>query len=157
MELFTLGIDLGKTTFHLVGMNQRGDVVVRKRLSRTQLLCFTANLQVELIGMEACGGSHFLGRALREQGHEVRLIPAQYVKPYVKTNKSDHIDAEAIAEAVGRPRMRFIPIKSDDQLDLRSLHRVTIDQRRGERLFHRMTPQPTDSSEVVGHVPGVQL
>jgi len=68
--------------------------------------------------MEACGGAHFLGRALREQGHEVRLIPAQYVKPYVKTNKSDYIDAEAIAEAVARPTMRFVPIKSDDQLDL---------------------------------------
>src|SRR5271156_582718 len=124
MELFTLGIDLGKTTFHLVGMNQRGVVMVRKRFSRNQLLQFTANLKVELIGMEACGGSHFLGRALREQGHDVRLIPAQYVKPYVKTNKSDYIDAEAIAEAVGRPRMRFVPIKSDDQLDLQSLHRV---------------------------------
>jgi transposase len=91
--------------------------------SRKQLLHFTANLQVELIGMEACGGSHFLG-ALREQGHEVRLMPAQYVKPYVKTNKSDYIDAEAIAEAVGRPKMRFVPIKSDEQLDLQSLHRV---------------------------------
>jgi transposase len=124
MELFTLGIDLGKTTFHIVGMNQRGEVVVRKCFSRAQLLHFTANLKVELIGMEACGGSHFLGRALREQGHDVRLIPAQYVKPYVKTNKSDYIDAEAIAEAVGRPRMRFVPIKSDDQLDLQSLHRV---------------------------------
>ena len=124
MELFTLGIDIGKTTFHLVGMNQRGVVMVRKRFYRNQLLQFTANLKVELIGMEACGGSHFLGRALREQGHEVRLIPAQYVKPYVKTNKSDYIDAEAIAEAVGRPTMRFVPIKSDDQLDLQSLHRV---------------------------------
>ena len=124
MELFTLGIDLGKTTFHLVGMNQRGVVVLRKRFSRVQLLHFTANLKVKLIGMEACGGSHFLGRALREQGHEVRLIPAQYVKPYVKTNKSDYIDAEAIAEAVGRPTMRFVPVKSDDQLDLQSLHRV---------------------------------
>jgi transposase len=124
MELFTVGIDLGKTTFHLVGMNQRGEVVVRKRFSRTQLLHFTANLKVKLIGMEACGGSHFLGRALREQGHDVQLIPAQYVKPYVKTNKNDYIDAEAIAEAVGRPRMRFVPIKSDDQLDLQSLHRV---------------------------------
>ena len=124
MELFTLGIDLGKTTFHLVGMNQRGEVVLRKRYSRAQLLHFTANLKVKLIGMEACGGSHFLGRALREQGHEVRLIPAQYVKPYVKTNKSDYIDAEAIAEAVGRPTMRFVPVKSDDQLDLQSLHRV---------------------------------
>ena len=124
MELHTIGIDLGKTVFHLVGLNGRGEVVVRKRFSRLQLLRFTANRQVQLIGMEACGGSHFLGRALREQGHEVRLIPAQYVKPYVKTNKSDYIDAEAIAEAVGRPTMRFVPIKTDDQLDLQSLHRV---------------------------------
>jgi transposase len=124
MELFKLGVDLGKTTFHLVGMDQRGEVVLRKRFSRVQLLQFTANLRVKLIGMEACGGSHFLGRALREQGHDVRLIPAQYVKPYVKTNKNDYIDAEAIAEAVGRPRMRFVPVKSDDQLDLQSLHRV---------------------------------
>jgi transposase len=124
MELHTIGIDLGKTVFHLVGLNLRGEVVVRKKFSRLQLLRFTANRQIQLIGMEACGGSHFLGRALREQGHEVRLIPAQYVKPYVKTNKSDYIDAEAIAEAVGRPTMRFVPIKTDDQLDLQSLHRV---------------------------------
>ena len=124
MQLHTIGIDLGKTVFHLVGLNLRGEVVVRKKFSRKQLLHFTANLQVKLIGMEACGGSHFLGRALREQGHEVRLMPAQYVKPYVKTNKSDYIDAEAIAEAVERPKMRFVPIKSDDQLDLQSLHRV---------------------------------
>jgi transposase len=124
MELHTIGIDLGKTVFHLVGLDLQGGVVVRKKFSRKQLLHFTANLRVQLIGMEACGGSHFLGRALREQGHEVRLIPAQYVKPYVKTNKSDFIDAEAIAEAVARPTMRFVPIKTDDQLDLQSLHRV---------------------------------
>src|SRR5208282_3513379 len=124
MELHTIGIDLGKTVFHLVGLNLRGEVLVRKKVSRKQLLQFTANLHVDLIGMEACGGAHFLGRALREQGHEVRLMPAQYVKPYVKTNKNDYIDAEAIAEAVGRPRMRFVPIKSDDQLDLQSLHRI---------------------------------
>ena len=74
--------------------------------------------------MEACGGAHFLARALREQGHDARLMPAKYVKPYVKTNKNDYIDAEAIAEAVGRARMRFVPIKTDDQLDLQSLHRV---------------------------------
>ena len=120
MELHTIGIDLGKTVFHLVGLNQRGEVVVRKKFSRRQLLQFTANLHVDLIGMEACGGAHFLGRALREQGHEVRLMPAQYVKPYVKTNKNDYIDAEAIA----RPTMRFVPIKTDDQLDMQSLHRV---------------------------------
>ena len=124
MEIHTIGIDLGKTTFHLVGLNEGGEVVVRKKFSRRQLLHFTSNLRVALIGMEACGGAHFLGRALREQGHEVRLIPAQYVKPYVKTNKNDYIDAEAIAEAVGRPKMRFVPIKSDEQLDLQSLHRV---------------------------------
>jgi hypothetical protein len=116
MELHTIGIDLGKTVFHLVGLNLRGEVEVRKKFSRTQLLRFTANVHVRLIGMEACGGSHFLGRALREQRHEVRLIPAQYVKPYVKTNKSDYIDAEVIAEAVARPTMRFVPIKTDDQL-----------------------------------------
>jgi len=74
--------------------------------------------------MEACSGAHFLGRALREQGHEVRLMPAQYVKPYVQTNKSDYLDAEAIAEAVQRPRMRFVPIKTEEQLDLQALHRV---------------------------------
>src|SRR5437764_9995041 len=124
MDIHTIGIDLGKTVFHLVGLNVRGEVVVRKTCSRAQLLRFTANRKVHLIGMEACGGAHFLGRALREQGHEVRLIPAQYVKPYVKTNKNDYIDAEAIAEAVCRPTMRFVPIKSDDQLDMQSLHRV---------------------------------
>src|ERR1700719_1310006 len=124
MELHTIGIDLGKTAFHLVGLNLCGEVVVRKKFSRKQLLHFTANLQVKLMGMEACGGSHFLGRALREQGHEVRLMPAQYVKPFVKTNKSDYIDAEAIAEAVQRPTMRFVPIKTEDQLDLQAVHRV---------------------------------
>ena len=124
MNLFSIGIDLGKTVFHLVGLSQFGEVIVRKKFSRTQLLRFTANVQVGLIGMEACGGCHFLGRALREQGHEVRLMPAQYVKAFVKTNKNDFIDAEAIAEAVSRPSMRFVPIKTDEQLDMQSLHRV---------------------------------
>ena len=117
MEIRTIGIDLGKTVFHLAGVNARGEVVVVKKCSRIQLLRFTSNLRKCLIGMEACGGSHFLGRALREQGHDVRLMPAQYVKPYVKTNKNDYIDAEACAEAVTRPSMRFVPIKTDDQLD----------------------------------------
>src|SRR5258706_7323650 len=87
MKLQVLGIDLGKTVFHLVGLDSTGRVVIRKRCSRTQLLAFTANLQVQLIGMEACSGAHFLGQALREQGHEVRLMPAQYMKPYVQTNR----------------------------------------------------------------------
>ena len=124
MKLQALGIDLAKNVFHLVGLDSSGQVVIRRRCSRTQVLAFTANLQVQVIGMEACSGAHFLGKALRAQGHEVRLMPAQYVKPYVKTNKSDYIDAEAIAEAVQRPRMRFVPIKTEEQLDLQALHRV---------------------------------
>src|SRR5215469_8616211 len=124
MKLHVLGIDLGKTVFHLVGLDSSGKAVLRKRCSRRQLLVFTANLEVQLIGMESCSGSHFLGRALRDQGHEVRLMPAQYVKPYVQTNKTDYIDAEAIAEAVQRPRMRFVPTKTEEQLDLQPLHRV---------------------------------
>src|SRR6204780_5624105 len=124
MEISTIGIDLGKTVFHFVGLNARGEVVVRKKGSRTQLLRFTSNIRGCLIGMEACGGAHFLGRALREQGHDARLMPAQYVKPYVKTNKSDYIDAEAVAEAVQRPTMRFVPIKTEEQLDLQAVHRV---------------------------------
>jgi transposase len=91
MKLHVLGIDLGKTVFHLVGLDSAGSVVIRKKCSRKQLLVFTANLQVQLIGLESCSGSHFLGRALRKQGHEVRLMPAQYVKPYVQTNKSDYL------------------------------------------------------------------
>jgi len=124
MELHAIGIDLGKTVFHLVGLDSSGKVVVRKRCSRTQLLAYTANVCVQVIGMEARRGSHFLGRALRTQGHDVRLMPAQYVKPYVKTNKSDYIDAEAIAEAVRRPTMRFVPIKTEEHLDVRAVHRV---------------------------------
>lgn len=124
MEIRAIGIDLGKTLFHLVGVDATGSVVVRKRCSRTQLLAYTANVKVLVIGMEACSGAHFLGRALQQQGHDVRLLPAQYVKPYVKTNKSDYIDAEAIAEAVQRPTMRFVPIKTEAQLDLQAVHRV---------------------------------
>jgi len=110
--------------FHRIGLNPAAEVVVRNKFSRRNLLRLTANWQVWLIGMEACPTAHFLGWILCQQGHDVRLIPAQYVKPYVKTNKNDYIDAEAIAEAVGRPRMRFVPIKSDDQLNLQSVHRV---------------------------------
>src|SRR5882672_565087 len=85
MKIYALGIDLGKTVFHLVGLDESGQVVIRKRCSCTQLLAFTANVQAQLIGMEACSGAPFLGRALRAQGHDVRLMLAQYVKPYVQT------------------------------------------------------------------------
>jgi transposase len=133
MKIRSIGIDLGKTTFHLVALGERGKAIIKKKFSRKQLLSFTANLLPSLIGLEACAGSQFLGRALREQGHDVRLIPAQFVKPFVKSNKNDYLDAEAIAEAVERENMRFVPIKTDDQLDLQALHRVR------DRLVSRRT------------------
>jgi transposase len=133
MDITSIGIDLGKTTFHLVALNHQGEIVVRKKFSRKQLLAYAANLPSSLIGIEACSGAHFLGAALRRQGHDVRLIPAQFVKPFLKSNKNDFLDAEAIAEAVGRGNMRFVPIKTDDQLDLQALHRVR------DRLVHRRT------------------
>jgi transposase len=124
MQVKVMGIDIGKSAFHVIGLDQNGNIVLRKRFSRTQLLNHTANMPACLIGLEACCGAHHLGRSLMTQGHEVRLMPGQYVRPYVKTNKNDFLDAEGIAEAVQRPRMRFVPIKSDEQLDLQALHRV---------------------------------
>ena len=110
--------------FHVVGMDERGKIVIRKRISRMQLLSFAANLPICKIAMEASCGAHNLGRILTGYGHQVRLIPAQFVRPFVKSNKNDYVDAEAIAEAVQRPTMRFVPIKTEDQLDLQALHRV---------------------------------
>ena len=133
MQIHSIGIDLGKTTFHLVALGAAGKVLVKKKFSQKQLLAYMANLQTSLVGLEACSGAHFLGRALRKQGHDVRLIAAQFVKPFVKTNKNDFIDAEAIAEAVDRKNMRFVPIKTDDQLDLQAIHRVR------DRLISRRT------------------
>ena len=133
MQIRSVGIDLGKTTFHVVALGDNGKVLLKKKFTQKQLIGFTANLPTCLIGMEACSGAHFLGRALRAQGHEVKLIPAQFVKPFVKSNKNDFIDAEAIAEAVDRQNMRFVPIKTDDQLDLQALHRVR------DRLITRRT------------------
>ena len=124
MQIHSIGIDMGKTTFHLVALGEAGKVLVKKKFTQKQLLAYTANLQTSLIGLEACSGAHFLGRALRKQGHDVRLIAAQFVKPFVKSNKNDFVDAEAIAEAVERKNMRFVPIKTDDQLDLQAIHRV---------------------------------
>jgi len=133
MQLASIGIDLGKTTFHLVALGEHTKVLLRKKFSRTQLLAYTANLPASLIGVEACAGAHFLGAALREQGHQVRLIPAQFVKPYRKSNKNDYIDAEAIAEAVTKQNMSFAQIKTQDQLDWQAMHRVR------DRLVQRRT------------------
>ena len=133
MNIASIGIDLGKTTFHLVALGERNKILLRKKFSRSQLLAYTANLPASLIGLEACAGAHFMGAALREQGHQVRLIPAQFVKPYRKSNKNDFIDAEAIAEAVTKQNMRFVQIKTQEQLDWQAMHRVR------DRLVQRRT------------------
>ena len=144
MKITPIGIDIGKTTFHMVGLDLHGSIVIRRKFSRKALLPYTANLPSSLIGIEACGGAHCLARVLREQGHQSRLIPGQFVKPYRKSNKNDYLDAEAIAEAVTRQNMRFVPIKTDDQLDLQGLHRVR------ERLVHNRT-------EIINQIRGFLL
>ena len=119
-----LGIDIGKNTFHLIGLNERGAIILRVKLSRRQLEVRLANLPPCLIGMEACVGAHHLSRRLKALGHDARLMPARYVRAYLKGNKNDFRDAEAIAEAVQRPTMRFVATKTAEQLDLQALHRV---------------------------------
>ena len=124
MEVATVGIDLGKNVFHIIGLDAGGKISLKRRVTRSQLMVLMGNLSRSLIGMEACPGSHYLARRPEAFGHEVRLIPPQYVRPYVKTNKNDFRDAEAIAEAVGRGTMRFVRTKTVAQLDLQALHRV---------------------------------
>jgi transposase len=124
MKITTVGIDLAKNVFQVHGADVRGKVVLRKQLRRDQITAFFANLEPCLIGMEACGSAHHWARQLQALGHTVKLIAPQFVKPYVKSNKNDVADAEAICEAVGRPTMRFVPIKSIDQQAVLSLHRA---------------------------------
>ena len=123
-EMHVLGIDIAKRVFHAVGMDDRGHIVYRKRLSRHDLMPCIAKLPPVLIGIEACGGAHYWARRFREHGHEVKLMAPQFVKPYVKSHPNDSRDAEAIAEAVTRPTMRFVPIKDVAQQDIQALHRV---------------------------------
>lgn len=120
----TYGIDLGKMSFHVVGTDCHGKPGLRIKLRRDTLIEFFAKAQPSLIGMESCPGAHWLARRLLALGHTVRLIPPQFVKPYVKSNKNDTLDAEAIAEAVTRPTMRFVPVKRHDQIEVQALHRV---------------------------------
>jgi len=128
-----IGIDIGKNSFHIVGQDQRGAIVLRQKWSRGQVEARFANLPPCLIGMEACVGAHHLSRKLQALGHRARLMPAKYVRPYSKGQKNDYRDAEAIAEAVQRPTMKFVATKTADQLDLQALHRVR------ERLVSQRT------------------
>src|SRR5690349_14861442 len=128
-----IGIDIGKNSFHVVGLDGRGAVVLRQRWSRGQVESRFANMPPCLVGMEACVGAHHLSRRLKALGHDARLMPAKYVRPYSKGQKNDFRDAEAIAEAVQRPTMKFVATKTVEQLDLQALHRVR------ERLVSQRT------------------
>ena len=129
-----VGIDIGKNSFHVVGHDERGAIVLRQKWSRGQLDARFANMPPCLVGMEACVGAHHLSRKLKTLGHDARLMPAKYVRPYSKGQKNDFRDAEAIAEAVQRPTMKFVATKTAEQLDLQALHRVRariVSQRTG--------------------------
>jgi transposase len=128
-----VGIDIGKNSFHTIGLDKRGAIVLRQKWSRSQVEARFANMPPCLVGMEACVGAHHLSRKLKALGHDARLMPAKYVRPYSKGQKNDFRDAEAIAEAVQRPTMKFVATKTADQLDLQALHRVR------ERLVSQRT------------------
>ena len=132
-EIAVIGIDIGKNSFHIVGHDRRGAIVLRQKWSRGQVEARLANIPSCLIGMEACVGAHHLSRKLASLGHDARLMPAKYVRPYSKGQKNDFNDAEAIAEAVQRPTMKFVATKSVEQFDLQVLHRVR------ERLVSQRT------------------
>jgi transposase len=124
MKITTVGLDLAKNVFQVHGIDEAGEVVVRKTLRRRQMIPFFSKLESCLIGMEACGTSHHWARELSGLGHQVKLMPPAYVKPYVKRGKTDAADAEAICEAVTRPTMRFVAIKSPEQQSILALHRT---------------------------------
>ena len=125
-QVATVGLDIAKTVFQVHGVDAGGQVLVRKRLTRGQVLAFFEKLAPCLVGIEACSSSHYWARELIARGHEVRLMPVQYVKPYVKRGKNDAADAEAICEAVTRPTMRFVPVKTPEQQSVMMLHRVRL-------------------------------
>jgi transposase len=131
-KIAVLGIDLGKNVCSLAGLDEAGNVVLRRRMKRRGLPALAERLAPRVVAMEACCGAHHLGRIFAAQGHEVRLMSPEYVRPYVKAQKNDDRDAEAIAEASTRPTMRFVELKSQEQLDMQTLHRAR-DRLVGER------------------------
>lgn len=122
MSISVVGVDLGKTVCSVAGLDEAGCVVLRRRVKRLRLLTFLEELTPCVVAMEACCGAHHVARTCQEMGHEARLMPAHYVRPYVKVHKNDDRDAEAIAEAATRPTMSFVPVKSEAQLDLQAIH-----------------------------------
>jgi transposase len=164
MQIATIGLDLAKNVIQLHAVNQHGRTVAKKALKRDQVLPFLANVTPCLIGMEACSSSHYWARKLQTLGHTVRLMAPQFVKPYVKTNKNDAADAEAICEAVGRPNMRFVPVKNIEQQAVLSLHRARqgfvkartaqANQIRGMLVEYGIT-LPQGICHVVQRLPGI--
>ena len=136
MSVSVLGIDLGKNTCSVVGQDASGQIVIRRRVKRDGLIDLTAKLAPCVVAMEACCGAHHLGRVMQAQGHTVRLISPEYARPHVKAQKNDDRDAEGIAEAATRPTMRFVELKSEEQLDVQMLHRAR-DRLVGERVRHQ--------------------
>jgi transposase len=124
MKITTIGIDLAKAVFQIHGVDERGRIAVRKQLKRSEMSSYFANLDTCLIGIEACGSAHYWARKLEGYGHKVKLMAPQFVKPYVKTNKNDMADAEAICEAVSRPNMRYVVVKTVEQQAMLSVHRA---------------------------------
>ena len=125
-KVTTIGLDIAKSVFQVHGVGADGEILIRRQLTRARMLPFFAKLPRCLVGIEACNNSHYWARELIALGHDVKLMPAQYVKPYVKRGKNDAADAEAICEAVTRPNMRFVAVKSAEQQSLMMLHRVRL-------------------------------
>ena len=163
-EVVTIGLDLAKASAHFAGLDESGKVITRRQYSKTKLVEVTAKMSPCRIGMEACCGAHFLGRQLLAQGHDVKLMPPKYVKPYVKRDKNDSKDAEACAEACLRPTMRFVAVKSEEQLAMQSLHRhrsrlvgnstQLINQMRGF-LLERGISAPQGKRKLVARLPEI--
>jgi len=147
LKTAVVGIDIGKNSFHVVGQDERGAIVLRQKWSRGQVAARFANMPPCLIGMEACVGAHHLSRRLKALGHDARLMPAKYVRPYSKGQKNDFRDAEAITEAVQRPTMKFVATKTTEQLDLQALHWV-----RERQCQSRATPRSWTNPTVRDHL-----
>ena len=142
-DVAVVGVDLAKSVFQVHGIDAQGQIVLRRKLSRTKLLSFFEKLAPCLVGMETCASANYWARELMALGHEVRLMPPQYVKPYVKRSKNDASDAEAICEAVTRPTMRFVGVKSTEQQSVLVLHRTRLDAQPSAHADRQCHPCPS--------------
>ncbi len=154
-EVITIGLDLAKSVFQVHGVDASGKAVIRRQLRRRQVLGFFKRLPPCLVGLEACASSHYWAREIAALGHEVRMMPARYVSPYVKRNKNDAADAEAICEAVTRPSMRFVPIKTPEQQGVLVEHRArALFVRQRTALINALRAhRETADRHVLGHAP----